>query len=72
MDAIFVQNQKDGTTFGKIKVEHQQDQPDSIIETLEFADLDFFSNIGRLLLIGAVPPIGSTEAERELRLEYGG
>ena len=35
-----------------------------MIETLEFADLNFFLNIRWLLLIGAVSPIGSTEAER--------
>ena len=51
-------------SFWKEKVEHQQDQPDSIIETLEFADLYSFPNIRRLLLIGAASPIGSTEAER--------
>ena len=50
--------------FWKDKVEHQQDQPDSIIETLEFSVLDFFPNIRWLLLIVAVSPIGSTETER--------
>ena len=50
--------------FWKDKLEHQQDQPDSIIETLEFADLDFFPNIRWLLLIGVVSSIRSTEAER--------
>ena len=50
--------------FWKDKVEHQQDQLDSIIETLEFADLNFFPNICRLLPTGAVSPIGSTKAER--------
>ena len=57
--------------FWKDKVEHQQDQPDSITETLEFANLVFFPNIRRLLLIGAVLSIGSAKL-RELRLEYGG
>ena len=41
-----------------------EDQPESNIETLGFADLDFFPNIRKLLLIGAVSPIGSTEPER--------
>ena len=50
--------------FWKDKVKHRQDQLDSIIKMLKFADLDFFPNLRRLLLIGAVSPIGSTEAER--------
>ena len=37
--------------FWKDKVEHQQNQPYSFIQTLEFPDLDFFPNICRLLLI---------------------
>ena len=40
--------------FWKDKVEHQQNQPYSFIQTLEFPDLDFFPNICRLLLIWAV------------------
>ena len=50
--------------FCKDKFKYQQYQPVSITEMLEFADLGFFPNIRRLLLIGAVSPIGSTKAER--------
>ena len=50
--------------FWKDKVDHLQDEPNNIIETLEFPDLNFFPNICRLLLIEAVSPIRSTKAER--------
>ena len=60
----FCSESKRWYNFWKDKVEHRQDQPDSIIKMLKFADLDFFPNLRRLLLIGAVSPIGSTEAER--------
>ena len=40
------------------------DPPDGFIETLTFADEDFFPSVRQLLLIGATSPIGSTEAER--------
>ena len=41
-----------------------QNGPDGIIETLNFADTDFFQNIHKLLIFGVTSPIGSTEAER--------
>ena len=60
----FLSKLKTSYNFWKDKVEHQQDQPNSVIETLQFTDLDFFPNIPRLLLILAVWPIGSTEPEK--------
>ena len=38
--------------------------PDGLLDSLKLADKDFFPNIRRLLIIGCVSPIGSTEAER--------
>ena len=60
----FCSESKRWYNFWKDKVEHRQDQPDSIIKMLKFADLDLFPNLRRLLLIGGVSSIGSTEAER--------
>ena len=41
-----------------------EDPPDPIIETLNFADTDFFLNIRELLLLRATSPLESTEAGR--------
>ena len=41
-----------------------EDPPDPIIETLSFADTDFFLNIRELLLLWATSPVESTEAGR--------
>ena len=41
-----------------------KDPPDGFLESLKFADIDCYPNIGQLLIIGCVSPIGSTEAER--------
>ena len=38
--------------------------PDGLLDSLKLADKDLFPNIRRLLIIGCVSPIGSTEAER--------
>ena len=40
------------------------DPPDGYIETLSFADHDFFPSVRRLLVIGATSPVGSLDAER--------
>ena len=39
--------------------------PDSFVDVLKVADIVFFPNIKKLLLIGATSPISSSEAERE-------
>ena len=37
---------------------------DSFVDVLKFADVDFFTNIRKLLLLGATSPIISSEAEK--------
>ena len=37
---------------------------DSFVDVLKFADVDFFKNIRKLLLLGATSPISSSEAEK--------
>ena len=52
-----------GTTFGKIK--HQQDQPDSIAETLEFVDLDTAWNVSKYGVIsGPYFPVFSRKTRK--------
>ena len=41
-----------------------EDPPDGISEASNFAITDFISNIRKLLILGAISPIGSTKAER--------
>ena len=41
-----------------------EDLPNGIIEALNFADTDDFSNKRKLLILESTSPIGSTEAER--------
>ena len=41
-----------------------QNGPDGIIETLNFADTDFFPNIRKLLILGATSAIALTEVEK--------
>lgn len=40
------------------------EQPDGLLDCLKLADEDCFPNIRKLLIIGCISPIGSTEAER--------
>ena len=37
---------------------------DKFVDVLKFADVDFFTNIRKLLLLGATSPISSSEAEK--------
>ena len=46
------------------KEQYQINPPDGLLETISLADYDFFPNIKKLLVIGSISPIGSTEAER--------
>ena len=46
------------------KEQYQINPPDGLLETISLADYDFFPNIKKLLVIGCISPIGSTEAER--------
>ena len=43
---------------------HIVEPPESFLETLKYAEPDFYPNIRQLLIIGCVSPISSTEAER--------
>ena len=56
--------------FWKDKVEHQQNQPYSFIQTLEFPDLDFFSKLMQVVAdMSSYHPLDPRK-ERELRLIY--
>ena len=44
-----------------------KESQDSFIDMLKYADCDCFPNVGILLAIGCISPIGSTEAERAAR-----
>ena len=46
------------------KEQYQINPPDGLLETISLADYDFFPNIKKLLVIGCISLIGSTEAER--------
>ena len=46
------------------KEQYQINPPEGLLETISLADYDFFPNIKKLLVIGCISPIGSTEAER--------
>ena len=56
-------DQMDKRADGK-KAYQVVEPPDGLLDSLKLADKDFFPNIRRLLIIGCVSPIGSTEAER--------
>ena len=47
--------------------QYQIDPPDNLLETISLADYDLFPNIKKLLVIGCISPIGSTEAETVAR-----
>ena len=44
-----------------------KESQDSFTDMLKYADCDCFPNVGILLAIGCISPIGSTEAERAAR-----
>ena len=46
------------------KQQYQINPPDDLLETISLADYDFFPNTKKLLVIGCISPIGSTEAEK--------
>ena len=45
------------------KQQYQIDPPDDPLETISLADYDLFPNIKKLLVIGCISPIRSTEAQ---------
>ena len=49
------------------KQQYQIDLPGNLLETISLADYDLFPNIKKLLVIGCISPIGSTEAETVAR-----